>query len=96
MASIEATSSSASTQTSLISIENSTSPYYFNNGDNLGIHIVLDLLTGDNYQSWRRSMTTSLSAKNKLGLVNGTISQPSDEFDPLFSNWQRSNDLVPS
>uniref|UniRef100_A0A2N9FY92 Uncharacterized protein n=1 Tax=Fagus sylvatica TaxID=28930 RepID=A0A2N9FY92_FAGSY len=75
MASIEATSSSASTQTSLISIENSTSHYYINNVDNLGIHIVLDRLTGDNYQSWRRSMTTSLSAKNKLGLITNCLSR---------------------
>uniref|UniRef100_A0A2N9GH85 Reverse transcriptase Ty1/copia-type domain-containing protein n=1 Tax=Fagus sylvatica TaxID=28930 RepID=A0A2N9GH85_FAGSY len=39
-------------------------------------------------------MTTALSAKNKLGFVNGTISQPNDESDPLFLDWQRCNDLV--
>uniref|UniRef100_A0A2N9HGX1 Retrotransposon Copia-like N-terminal domain-containing protein n=1 Tax=Fagus sylvatica TaxID=28930 RepID=A0A2N9HGX1_FAGSY len=33
-----------------------------------GIRIVPDPLTGDNYQAWRRSMTTALSAKNKLVL----------------------------
>ena len=39
-------------------------------------------------------MTTALSAKNKLGFVNGTILQPNDVLDPLFSDWQRCNDLV--
>uniref|UniRef100_A0A2N9GDP6 CCHC-type domain-containing protein n=1 Tax=Fagus sylvatica TaxID=28930 RepID=A0A2N9GDP6_FAGSY len=67
-------SSSTSNQTTSnsmpIPIENSRSPYYLNNGDNPGIRIVPDPLTGDNYQAWRRSMTTALSAKNKLGFVN--------------------------
>jgi hypothetical protein len=39
-------------------------------------------------------MTTALSAKNKLGFINGTVLQPYDEADPLFSDWQRCNDLV--
>ena len=77
-----------------ILIENSRSPFYLNNGDNPGIRIVPEPLTGDNYQAWRRSMTTALSAKNKLGFVNGAILQPNDESDPLFSDWQRCNDLV--
>ncbi len=96
MASTKASSSSSSvpTQNSLISIENSRSPYYLNNGDNPGIRIVPEALTRDNYQSWRRSMTTALSAKNKLGFVNGSIPQPTDEYDPLYSDWQRCNDLV--
>ena len=87
-------SSSTTSNTILVSVENSRSPYYLNNGDNPGIRIVPDPLTGDNYQAWRRSMTTALSAKNKLGFVNGTIPQPNDESDPLFSDWQRCNDLV--
>uniref|UniRef100_A0A2N9ECH7 Uncharacterized protein n=1 Tax=Fagus sylvatica TaxID=28930 RepID=A0A2N9ECH7_FAGSY len=96
MASTEASSSSSfvPTQNSLISIENSRSPCYLNNGDNPGIRIVPEPLTGDNYQSWRRSVTTALSTKNKLGFVNGAISQPTDESDPLYSDWQRCNDLV--
>ena len=93
MASIEASSSSSS-KNALAPIENSRSPYYLNNGDHPSIRIVLDPLTDDNYQSWRRSMTTAFSAKNKLGFVNGIILQPTDESDPMYSNWQRCNDLV--
>ena len=81
------TSSSVKNQSDIVPIENSWSPYYLNNGDHPGICIVPDPLTGDNYQSWKRSMMTALSAKNKLGFVNGTILQPNDESDPLSSNW---------
>ena len=91
MASTEVVSSSSSTtnQNAIVPIENSRSPYNLNNGDHSGIRIVPDPLIGDNYQSWRRSMTTTLSAKNKLGFVNGTILQPNDESNPLFLDWQR-------
>ena len=78
----------------LNSIDNSKSLYYLNNGDNPGTRLVPYPLIGDNYQAWRRSMTMALSAKNKLGFINGTIPQPSDESDPLFFDWQRCNDLV--
>uniref|UniRef100_A0A2N9G1L7 Conserved oligomeric Golgi complex subunit 6 n=1 Tax=Fagus sylvatica TaxID=28930 RepID=A0A2N9G1L7_FAGSY len=64
-------SSSSISQNAIVPIENSRSPYYLNNGDHPGIRIVLDALTGDNYQSWRRSMTTALSAKNKLRYSQG-------------------------
>jgi hypothetical protein len=63
-------SSSTTSNTTLVPIENSRSPYYLNNGDHPGIRIVPDPLTGDNYQSWRTSMTRALSVKNKLGFVN--------------------------
>ena len=95
MASTEAVvTSSIPNQGTLAPIENSRSPYYLNNGDHPGIRIVPDPLTGDNYQSWRTSMTRALSAKNKLGFVNGTILQPNDQLDPVISDWQRCNDLV--
>ena len=45
-------------------------------------------------EEWNCCWQLILSAKNKLGFVNGTILQPSDESNPLFSDWQRCNDLV--
>ena len=39
-------------------------------------------------------MTRALSAKNKLGFVNGSISQPIDPLDPLYDIWTRCNELV--
>jgi hypothetical protein len=88
------TSPSVPNQSALVPTENSRIPYYLNNGDHHGIRIVPDPLIGDNYQSWRTFMTRALSAKNKLGFVNGTILQPNDQLDPVFSDWQRCNDLV--
>jgi hypothetical protein len=53
---------------------------------------VTEKLIGENFHTWQRSMTRALSAKNKLGFVNGSISQPIDPLDPLFDIWTRCND----
>ena len=55
--------------------------------------LVPKVLDGTNYSMWRRSILISLSAKNKLGFINGTISIP-DESDPKYMLWQRCNDMV--
>jgi hypothetical protein len=91
---IPPSSSSSSTAIVLSSIDNPRNPYYLNNGDNPGILLVTEKLIGENFHTWQRSMTRALSAKNKLGFVNGPISQPIDPLDPLFDIWRRCNDLV--
>ncbi|KAF7152343.1 hypothetical protein RHSIM_Rhsim01G0110400 [Rhododendron simsii] len=55
--------------------------------------LVPKVLDGTNYAMWRRSMMVSLSAKNKLGFIKGTIPTPSAS-DPKYSLWQRCNDMV--
>lgn len=51
-------------------------------------------LTGtENYGPWKRSLSIALSAKNKLGIVNGTVTQPKTS-SPLRSQWDRVNDMV--
>ncbi|KAF8390314.1 hypothetical protein HHK36_024839 [Tetracentron sinense] len=55
--------------------------------------LVPKVLDGTNYAMWKRSMLISLSAKNKLGFIKGTITTP-DEKDPKYSLWQRCNDMV--
>ncbi|KAB5514812.1 hypothetical protein DKX38_028718 [Salix brachista] len=57
------------------------------------MNLVPKVLDGTNYAMWRRSMLISLSAKNKLGFINGTIPTPV-ETDPKFMLWQRCNDMV--
>lgn len=42
---------------------------------------------------WRSSMITSLSAKNKLGLVDGRISKPTSD-SPYYAYWERCNNMV--
>nr|XP_034900315.1 uncharacterized protein LOC118038130 [Populus alba] len=55
-----------------------------------------DLLTSDNYATWSRAMRRALHAKNKLAFITGTISQPTDQENPLFDLFERCNDMVVS
>ncbi|XP_062086040.1 uncharacterized protein LOC133792138 [Humulus lupulus] len=63
----------------------------------LGIHIfwlrVIILTKGENYNSWKRSMTVALLARNKLKFVNGKITQPDPEDDD-YDAWSRCNWMV--
>lgn len=56
-----------------------SNPFYLHHSDNPGMMLVSQLLTGDNYPLWQRSMSTALDAKNKFGFVNGTIAKPAEE-----------------
>jgi hypothetical protein len=71
---VEVPSSFSSLTTTAPSIDNPRNSYYLNNGDNPGILLVPEKLIGENFHTWQRSMTRALSAKNKLGFVNGSIS----------------------
>ncbi|KAF7151798.1 hypothetical protein RHSIM_Rhsim02G0046700 [Rhododendron simsii] len=69
-------------------------PIYIHPSDHPGLILVPKVLDGTNYAMWRRSMTlVSLSAKNKLGFIKGTIPTPS-EIDAAHLAWQRCNDMV--
>ncbi|KAM1484337.1 hypothetical protein ACFXTO_036403 [Malus domestica] len=70
-----------------------TDPFYIHHSDHPGLHLVSKPLDGDNYSTWSRAMTISLSAKNKLGFVDGSIEAPL-ETDTKYSLWKRCNDMV--
>ncbi|KAL6320794.1 hypothetical protein AAG906_008794 [Vitis piasezkii] len=74
-------------------MEDHSSPYFLHNGDHPSLSLVsLSLAgSGSNYHSWRRSMVTTLNAKNKLGFIDGTISRPAcnDLHRSLVSLQQR-------
>jgi hypothetical protein len=53
-----------------------SSPLFLHNGDNLGIILVPQPLTGENYSTWSYSMLVALSAKNKLCFIDGSLSNP--------------------
>ncbi|XP_042974688.1 uncharacterized protein LOC122306322 [Carya illinoinensis] len=80
-------------ESSVSSNTDDSSPFQLQNGDSPGSILVSNLLTGDNYNSWRRSMEMALKAKNKLGFVNGSIIQP-HETDSTYSKWDRCNSMV--
>uniref|UniRef100_A0A2N9FGI1 Retrotransposon Copia-like N-terminal domain-containing protein n=1 Tax=Fagus sylvatica TaxID=28930 RepID=A0A2N9FGI1_FAGSY len=68
-----------------------TNKYYLHYGDSLGAILVSQSLVGDNYHTWSRSI---LTAKNKIGFVNGVIVQPQDESLPAYNAWIRCNTMV--
>ncbi|RVW18129.1 hypothetical protein CK203_111879 [Vitis vinifera] len=55
--------------------------------------LVSKVLEGDNYNTWSRAMRISLSAKDKIGFVTGSIKPPSST-DDSFPSWQQCNDMV--
>jgi len=73
--------------------ENASSPFFLHNGDNPGTVLVSQILTGDNFSTWRRSMEMALTAKNKIGFLDGSIPKPSST-DSSFSAWTRCNTMV--
>lgn len=75
-------------------LENPSIPYFLHHGENLGIMLVTDRLTGDNYHSWSRAMSKAINAKNRSGFINGILKKPITEADPLYLSWIRCNDIV--
>ncbi|KAF5478995.1 hypothetical protein F2P56_005510, partial [Juglans regia] len=71
----------------------SSSPYYLHHGDSPGSILVTQVLIGDNYHTWRRSMLMALTAKNKIGFVNGSITKPA-VTSPFFHSWTRCNNMI--
>ncbi|XP_062149799.1 uncharacterized protein LOC133858355 [Alnus glutinosa] len=72
----------------------SSSPYYLHHGDSPGSVLVSQLLQGDNYHTWSRSMIMALTAKNKLKFVDGSLKKPSTELEDEFHAWNRSTNMV--
>lgn len=70
-----------------------SSIYYIHPSDSSTNQLVSVKFNGEGFNNWKRSMMLTLSAKNKLGFVNGTISPP-DSTSPEYTAWQRCNDLV--
>ena len=92
MASTESSSSSSSTRS--VSVDDSSGPYHLHSGDSPGLILVPKQLTSENYHLWKRAMTKALSSKHKLGFVTGSLLQPNDPNDPLYEKWIRCDDTV--
>ncbi|KAL8121608.1 hypothetical protein AgCh_018370 [Apium graveolens] len=70
-----------------------TSVYYVHPSDANTSQLVSVKFNGTGYSNWKRSIMLSLSAKNKLGFIDGSISQPV-LTSPDYKLWERCNDLV--
>ena len=61
--------------------------------DNPGMVLVSKAFDGFGFGSWKRAMEIALTAKNKLGFVNGSCKKP--ESNPTsLQNWERCNNMV--
>ena len=68
-------------------------PYFISSSDNPNSVLVTTVFNGTGFNSWKRSMIISLSAKNKLGFVDGSIDKPVlTSLD--YPNWHRANSMV--
>ncbi|KAL9152172.1 hypothetical protein ABFS82_11G102700 [Erythranthe guttata] len=77
-------------------IDEASSPYYLHPSDGPNLILVSQALTEDNYASWSRAMIISLTVKNKVSFVTGTIVDPGIQ-DPILQNaWIRNNSMVMS
>ncbi|KAL5580725.1 hypothetical protein UlMin_013167 [Ulmus minor] len=75
--------------------EDSSSPYFLSNNENLGLFLVSAHLIGSNFNSWNRAINMALVAKNKLCFVDGSIDKPSVD-DLVYGLWSRCNSMVMS
>ncbi|XP_060212126.1 uncharacterized protein LOC132639709 [Lycium barbarum] len=71
----------------------SSHPFYIHPSDSPGSQLVAIPFNGTGFVHWRSSMVTSLSAKNKLGMITGKVAQPTED-SPLYPFWERCNDMV--
>ncbi|XP_076918652.1 uncharacterized protein LOC143579153 [Bidens hawaiensis] len=69
----------------------SSNPLYLHPSDHPGLILVSKSFDGSGFGAWKRAIAISLSAKNKLGFIYGTISRPADSSLAL---WQQCNDMV--
>ena len=70
-----------------------SNPCLLSNENNPGLSLVTQAFNGENYQTWSRSMTMALIAKNKASFVNGNI-KPMKPSSPQYSSWKRCDTMV--
>nr|XP_016452581.1 PREDICTED: uncharacterized protein LOC107777107 [Nicotiana tabacum] len=86
---VDASSSNNSTY-----VPDSTSPLLLHSFDMPGMRLVSTPFSGSGYRGWRRSMIVSLSAKNKIGFVNGSCPRPITIDVAKLRQWDRCNNMV--
>ncbi|XP_062114528.1 uncharacterized protein LOC133825630 [Humulus lupulus] len=68
-------------------------PYFLSLTDHINLILTASLLTGPNYQSWKRGIFVSLAAKNKTAFVDGSLPRP-PPTDSYLSHWLRCSNMV--
>ncbi|XVF46246.1 hypothetical protein PTKIN_Ptkin03bG0012100 [Pterospermum kingtungense] len=76
-------------------MDDTSSPFYLHHGDHLGIILVTHPLTGfSNYNTWSKDMAMTLTAKYKIGFVDGSLQPLASLDDLLYTAWLHCNNMV--
>jgi hypothetical protein len=73
----------------VISIDDSLSSYYLHHEDSPSSVLKSQILLGENYHTWSKSMIMALT----VGFIDGSITKPSST-NALYRPWIRSNNMV--
>ncbi|KAL5763422.1 hypothetical protein ACOSP7_019686 [Xanthoceras sorbifolium] len=72
-----------------------SNPYFVHHSDQPGHMLVPTKLNGANYPSWSKSMILALTAKNKIGFIDGSIEPPSETEHPTeYALWNQCNSMI--
>ena len=72
-----------------------THPYYIHHSDLPGYSLIPIKLNGTNYQSWSKSVMHALIAKKKIGFIDDTIEEPSQDANSIeFELWNQCNSMI--
>ena len=98
MSSASNSSSSTSSEQDPALVEDMSNPLYLHHVESPRAMLVSEVLTGENYHAWARSMKKALIAKNKFGFVDGTItlSSPLIKTPAAIDAWIRYDNMVGS
>jgi hypothetical protein len=70
-----------------------SNPLYLYHGDSSGSILASQLLNGDNYNTWSKSMIMVLIVKNKVHFIDGSMPKP-DPSSIEFLAWTCCNNMV--
>ena len=83
----------STSQNTPLKSQDPASIYFIHPSENTSTPLVSEKFNGERFNEWKRSMIIELSAKNKLGFIDGIVIKP-DESDEDYKMWERCNHLV--
>ncbi|XP_075099180.1 uncharacterized protein LOC142176039 [Nicotiana tabacum] len=76
-----------------IALNDATHHFYLHPSDSPRMVLVNSISYGKSYGGWRTTIVIALSAKNKIGFIDGSIKEPDLNSD-THKAWNRYNDMV--
>ena len=87
MASASSSSINPASSNGKLAVDDPLSPFFLHHSNSLSLILVSQPFTGDNYASWSRAMQISLSVKDKLGFIDGSIQKLEGNDLNLLQSW---------